>query len=136
MSRISVAFACNDPRNGMPCGRVCSAHVSIDNDVVLELDAPDMTGPRFDWEYPKGHHAGGRAKVGRRRFPIIGHHGTWTGNWCWDAAAVDEATARALVAYLLERGFQLVAECETASHLLPAGASWFAAAAHGGTDGE
>lgn len=132
MSRLSVAFACNDHRNGMPCGRVCSVHVSIDNHVVLELDAGDLRGPRFAWEYPDGHDMPGRAKVGRRRFPIVGHHGTWVGNWCWDDARMKEPTARELVAYLLERDFHLLLDSEDASHLLPAGVSSFAPAAPGG----
>lgn len=126
-----VNFCCNDHRNGMPSGHVCSVHIGNGSDVLVELDADDMRGPVFRWEPRKD---GESVRVGRRVLPVLGSHGTWTGNWCWDGVWISEAHTKALVRHLIDRGFQVVMEVEHSPRLLPDGVGFFCTpqeAAHG-----
>src|SRR5690349_12608359 len=96
---VTVAFACNDARNGSFVGHF----------EAVELDA-----------FPSGHHLSaegrrqkivfdGRGKdllVGRKRFEGDCRR-RWEGNWCWDSVDMQLSEAKRLLAHLIGVGWQI-----------------------------
>ncbi len=108
---ITVSFACNNPDNGLPTGKV--AAVCIHGSCDIELEGPNYPEPsNILREVEKPVDAPDRCdrgfKLGRYTFPCYG----WTsyyGNWCWDATRMTGIDVLVLLRTLRELGYRCVA---------------------------
>ncbi|MGE4323393.1 MAG: hypothetical protein AB7E60_10245 [Sphingobium sp.] len=94
--RIGIDIACNDPDNGLFAGRAAAIHVDMPGDILMELGACDMAGPRMR-ETDDG------IAISNKRFPVLGQ-ASWVGNWCWNRYWMAVDTAVDFLAWLHARG--------------------------------
>lgn len=76
-ARCRLDVCCNDPDNGLFSGRAAALNLSTWDGELIEIEAADMSGPRFS-EKP------GAIRICRRDWPILASK-DWYGNWCWNA---------------------------------------------------
>jgi hypothetical protein len=87
---IRIAFACNDPDNGIFAGRISQIALP---DGLMELEARS-------WDRPPRFRDEGRAIVlAGKRWPVQ-FVKTWYGNWCRNAYWLTEPDARAFLIWL------------------------------------
>lgn len=89
MGYIVFMMACNNPDNGVHQGWADHFTFEVGWEPTLELEGQRIA-VRLE---------GDQLRVSRRKFHIQ-NYGEWVGNWCWDAAKMDVATALDLIAYL------------------------------------
>lgn len=91
---VSVAFACNDHRDGTCLHRFDQVSFEMDGERWLKLaGVPTVVRPM-----------GGRRllQVGIKRVRIQSWH-EWVGNWCWDEAQMSLPDALRVAAHLIEQ---------------------------------
>lgn len=97
---MRVAFACNDPHNGIFTGEFESVDISDDDgELVIELWGPATLLAWSSW-----HRLVTVAGVG---YQVTGYN-SWEGNWCWDACTMKRDDVLRLVKQLLELHFDPV----------------------------
>lgn len=84
---VTLAFACNDTRNGHPLGKFCQLQVDC-GDISIRMVGPweDEEGTEgvaidFDFKVMGGE---GTVTIADRTFKGYSWQ-SWYGNWCWDA---------------------------------------------------
>jgi hypothetical protein len=94
---MQVMFCCNDHRNGNFTGKVFAVDFGGDGE-TLKLEC------RLEGGEPAIAFGKGWVRVAGQKFPITAH-GTWVGNWCWDAVNISPEDAAAMANHLrtLER---------------------------------
>lgn len=94
MNHVSLMLCCNHPRNGSFTGllRAVSVHGT-------ELESP------YDNRHLKIAIAEHHFVLGKSRQWLHHGHGTWVGNWCWDAVRVTPAVAADVLNFVLGKKY-------------------------------
>ena len=79
--RWSIMVACNDYRDGSFAWRSDQFRLQCGDEFI------DLKGPSVGFRWLKN-----ALRISRWKFASKGYR-QWFGNWCWDAASVDENTA-------------------------------------------
>ena len=87
---VTVAFACNDPDNGLFAGKVEMGEIDGN-----EIDRGD---PVTFTETAKGF------RIHRKEFAVIGSR-EWVGNWCWNSYTMTVKESNRLASHLRDKGW-------------------------------
>lgn len=94
--KIAIDIACNDPYNGLFAYRAAAIQIPVAGDILMELAASDMRGPRM-------REGGDYIAISNRKWPITGAKG-WVGNWVWDRFWMELDVAVEFIAWVHSKG--------------------------------
>lgn len=86
---MEVDFCCNDPNNGLFTGKVSDFNIDLPCGEPLELSGPECRITVLV----------NRIKIGQKSF-LFRNYREWVGNWCWNAATLEDEAVWRLVSYL------------------------------------